>query len=124
MFPAGAAIGCAGAGRGAGDGPAVGEPVDTTGGIAGEITFSKACDAVGAAGAGTAGASTTTVGSGGAGGTGTTTAGSTTGAGMIGALTPPEANAEGEAMAPSASAAATMAIHLATLPSRRACWSI
>jgi hypothetical protein len=124
MLPVGAAVGCAAPGRGAGDGSAAGDPADTTGGIAGEITFSGLSDAVGASGTATAGASTTTVGSGGAGGSGTTTAGSTTGGGMIGALTPPEANAEGEAPAPSASAATTAAVHLATLPSRRALWSI
>ncbi len=124
VLPAGAAVGCAVPGGGAGDGSAAGDVADTTGGIAGEITFSGRFDAVGAAGTGTGGASTTTVGSGGAGGAGTTTAGSTTGAGMIGALTPPEANAEGETMAPSASAATTAAIHLATLPSRPALWSI
>jgi hypothetical protein len=124
VFPAGAAVGCGAPGRGAGDGSAAGAPADTTGGIAGEITFSGLSDAVGAAGTGTAGASTTTVGSGGAGGSGTTTAGGVTGGGMTGALTPPEAKADGEATAPSASAATMTALHLATLPSRRALWSI
>jgi hypothetical protein len=118
--PAGAATGCAAAGTAAGDGSALGDSADTTGGIACETTFSEAFGATGAAGAGTAGAAVTTVGSGGAGGTGTTTAGTTTGGGTAGALTPPEAKAEGEAMAPSASAATMTAIHLATLPSPRA----
>ena len=124
VFPVGPAAGCAGPGRGAGDGSAVGDAADTTGGIAGEITFSGLSDAVEASGTGTVGESTTTVGSGGAGGSGTTTAGSTIGAGMIGTLTPPEAKAEGEATAPSASATTMKAIHLATLLSRRARWSI
>jgi hypothetical protein len=124
VFPAGGALGCAAAGRGAGAGSAVGDPPDTTGGIAGEITFPGPCGAAGTAGTGTVGASTTTVGSGGTGGAGTTTGGSMTGAGMIGTLTPSEANAEGEVIAPSASAAVMTAIHLATLPSRRARWSI
>ena len=124
VFPAGAAIGCSTPARGAADGSTVCDASDTTGGIAGEITFSGPFDVAGAAGTGTVGASTMTAGSGGMGGTGTTTAGSTTGAGMVGAVTPPEANAEGEAIAANASTAATTAIHLATLPSRRVRWSI
>jgi hypothetical protein len=117
---AGGAIDCVAAGRADGDGSGVGDAADTTGGIAGEITVSGRIGATGALIAGSGGAAITTAGRGGAAGAGTTTAGSASGAGMIGALTPPEANAVGEAAAPSASAPATMAIHLATLPSRRA----